>query len=71
MKHINIKINGIIPGYHKDQIVSIAVDNAETPYDELWRRRLKDAKRDNCCEIVRSKPKTITRSKTTKRENKT
>lgn len=68
MKHINIKINGTIPGHYKDQIISIATDDKGTPLDEFWRRRLKDAERDNCCEIV--KPRAVARSKAKKEEDK-
>jgi hypothetical protein len=25
------------------------------PYDEYWRRRLRDSKQDGCCEIVKDK----------------
>ncbi len=65
MKHLKVKINGTIVGYSVGQVISIVADDNETPFDEFWRRRLKDAEIDNCCEIV--KPKSVTRNKTIKK----
>ncbi len=55
MKKISIKVNGTIPGYAKGQVFSVAADDEGTPMDQLWRRRLKDAETDKCCEIVKSR----------------
>ena len=49
---IQIKVNGTIPGHPPGSIVKVAVDAEGTPLELLWRRRLKDAKIDKCCEIV-------------------
>lgn len=53
---IQVKVNGRIPGYPPGTIVKVAVDEEGTPLKLLWRRRLKDAKIDKCCEIVRPEP---------------
>lgn len=68
LNRLTIKINGTIVGYQKGQEVSVSADENGTPYDQFWRRRLKDAEIDNCCEIVM--PRAATRSKTIKRESK-
>ena len=49
---IRIKVNGRIPGFLPGQIVPVPVDENGTPKVFLWRRRLRDARIDNCCEIV-------------------
>lgn len=49
---IRIKVNGTIPGHVPGSIVKVAADEAGTPLELLWRRRLKDARVDNCCEVV-------------------
>jgi len=58
---IDIKINKPFPGYQVDQIVTIQVDSDGTPLNVFWRRRLKDAKMDNCCEIVKPAIKKATK----------
>jgi len=65
---IDIKINKPFLGYHVDQVIAIQTDKDGTPLDFFWRRRLKDAKIDNCCEIVKSATKKSIVSD--KRENK-
>lgn len=52
---IRIKVNGTLPGYHKGQTVTVACDPEGIPFLEYWRRRLRDAKMDNCCEVVVAK----------------
>ena len=49
---IRLKVNGTIPGYPAGQVVAVEVDEHGTPLEELWRRRLKDAKIDGCVEVV-------------------
>jgi len=41
-----------ISGYEPGQEVEIEVDRDGTPLEKFWRRRLSDAKRDECCEVV-------------------
>ena len=42
------RVAGFTPGAE----ISIDVDAVGTPLDLFWRRRLRDAKRDQCCEVV-------------------
>ena len=49
---IRIRVNGTIPGHPPGSIVKVSVDAEGTPLELSWRRRLKDAKIDKCCEIV-------------------
>jgi len=50
---LRIKINKPLPGYEVGRIIEVASDNEGTPLDFYWRRRLKDAESDGCCEIVK------------------
>lgn len=58
MKTIKLKINKV-PGYAGT--VTVQTDNNDVPLERFWRNRLKDAKADNCVEIV--KPRTPTTAK--------
>ncbi len=49
---IQIKVNGTLPGYAKGRVITVACDPTGIPLEEYWRRRLKDAETDNCCEVV-------------------
>lgn len=49
---INIRINKPFGGYAEGRTVKVEVDDTGTPLDAGWRRRLKDAALDGCCEIV-------------------
>lgn len=59
MKTIKLKINSV-PGYAG--IISVQTDDNGVPLERFWRNRLKDAKADNCVEVV------TTRTQTTKKE---
>jgi hypothetical protein len=52
MSTVRIQVNKALPGHPVGKIVSVAADSEGTPLDLQWRRRLKDARIDNCCEIV-------------------
>lgn len=41
-----------LPGHSVGDVVEVAVDSEGTPLEQFWRRRLKDAERDDCCEVV-------------------
>lgn len=60
---MKIKVNGSIPGFTKEQIVEVETDEDGTPLEFLWRRRLKDAKVDNCCEVIKPQAKITNRPK--------
>ena len=42
-----------------DSTVRVKVDANGTPIDRFWRRRLKDAEHDGCCEIIKSRAKKV------------
>ena len=50
---IQIRVLGPIPPHAKGDVVSVECDVEGTPLDIQWRRRLRDAETDNCCEVVR------------------
>lgn len=49
---IKIKVNRRLPGYRVGQVVEVKADAEGTPLDQFWRRRLRDARMDGCCEVV-------------------
>jgi hypothetical protein len=49
---IRVKVNKALPGYRVGQVVNVESSPEGTPLSEFWRRRLKDAEIDNCCEVV-------------------
>lgn len=61
MSIIKLKLNIPLVGYQAGQTVTVQTDRANVPLDRFWRRRIKDAKIDNCVEVVSntkpSKPK--------------
>ena len=60
MREIKLKLNIPLAGYQAGQTVTVQTDRANVPLDRFWRRRMKDAKIDNCLQVVnntkRSKP---------------
>ena len=63
-----LKLNAPLRGNPAGVVINIRTDKKGIPQDPYWRRRLEDAKTDNCVEIV-SKPKT-TKANTSKVETK-
>ncbi len=56
MKPKKLKINSnFISGFKEGDVVDIQVDSDDTPIDPFWRKRLKDAQVDKCCEFVEVK----------------
>lgn len=49
---IRIQVNVNLPGHAQGQIVEVSCDAHGNPLDLYWRRRLRDAKRDGCVEVV-------------------
>jgi hypothetical protein len=47
-----ILVKGGIPGYAAGSEIEVDADEEGTPLDLHWRRRLKDAEIDGCCEVV-------------------
>lgn len=56
---MKIQINKSIPGFEEGTIIDVTTDSKGTPLDIFWRRRLKDAVLDNCCEIVKPVQKKV------------
>ena len=50
---MKIKLNKHLGTFRKGSIVNVDCDAHGIPLDQFWRRRLADAKIDNCCEIVK------------------
>jgi hypothetical protein len=42
--------------YTRGQLVKVEQDEAGIVTNEYWRRRLKDAETDGCCELVTAQP---------------
>lgn len=58
MDHIKVKVLKDIPGHKAGKTVKVNVNNG-IPVDHFWRRRLQDAKLDQCVEIVKAKKSTL------------
>lgn len=54
---VTIQINKKIGPHPPGTTLGVDADLNGTPLDEFWRRRLKDAKTDDCCEILKPKAK--------------
>lgn len=50
---MKLKINQDMAGYKAGRTINISVDINNVPLDLFWRRRLKDAKTDNCVEVIK------------------
>ncbi len=48
---ITIKVHRV-SGFAPGEEVPVTVDPEGIPLDRFWRRRLRDSKRDKCCEVV-------------------
>jgi len=66
---MRIQINKGLGLFKKGQVIEVE-DLKGIPVDRYWRKRLKDAKTDKCCEILKppTKPKTV-RSNSSKGES--
>ena len=54
MKQIKIEIKKQMANHAVGDIVELNADDNGVPLDFHWRRRLKDAEIDGCCEVVKS-----------------
>ena len=59
---MKLKLNANLMGFKAGQIVEID-DRDGQPKDLYWRKRLRDAKSDNCVELVSSKVSTKSSTK--------
>lgn len=55
MKKVKIKLNTSLRGKKQGDIIELEADNKGTILDSYWRKRLQDAKIDNCIEIITKK----------------
>ena len=55
MNTIRIKLNKDIGKFKKEEVLKLRVDEYGNAYDPFWFRRMKDAKIDNCLEILEEK----------------
>lgn len=61
-KPIEIKVLRNIGLYQAGDLVKLPIDVDGAPLDPFWRRRLKDAEQDGCCELVKpAVKKTVSR----------
>lgn len=67
---VEIKIN-TVPGHTPGSTVVVECDENGTPLSREWRRRLVDAKSDNCCEVVKKESKTSRSTKESKQPKET
>jgi hypothetical protein len=56
MNTMKLKLNQPMQGYEAGRVVSVQADSAGVPLEKFWRRRLNDAKIDNCVEMVKDAP---------------
>ena len=57
---MKLKLNKPMMGYDAGRKITIQTDASGVPLEKFWRRRLKDAKIDNCVEEIKlSKPKRV------------
>ena len=64
-----IRINGLIPGHPQGSVVTVQCDDEGTPLEFFWRRQLKSAKLDGCCEFIEVKQRSVYKKKITDKEN--
>lgn len=60
-KTVEYEINKPVHGRKVGDVVKIEVDKDGTPLDKTWRRRVKDAKIDNCMSPKKASAKTQTK----------
>lgn len=56
-KKVQYVVNKPVHGYKVGQKVTIDVDDNGVPIDRLWRRRVRDAKIDDCVALVKAEAK--------------
>lgn len=65
MKIKRVEVKKPFDGYEVGSVHNVKCDRQGTPLELSWRRRFKDAKTDNCCEVVvqsQQKPKSKLKS---------
>ena len=69
MHTILIKIVKPFSGHVAGEQINVECDEHDTPLDVYWRRRLKDAQIDSCCEVVKPKAAPKRKTKTKSKED--
>lgn len=54
---VKILVKTPLLNHKANAVITVDADENGKPLDNYWRRRLRDAKIDNCCEIVVPEPK--------------
>lgn len=67
---ILVRVLGAIPPHEKGSVIRVRCDSEGTPLELQWRRRLKDAERDGCCEIVQVEEEKVLESTDEGRQEK-
>lgn len=68
---MKIKLNHDLRNFKAGTVINIQVDDHGVPKDKYWRRRMQDAKTDNCIEVqVEKKQSASTESANKKRSDK-
>lgn len=57
MSKIKIQVNHGLADYDDGEIVEVEAMETGEPAELFWRRRLRDAKVDGCCEVVQEPKK--------------
>lgn len=50
-KKVSYTVNKAMPGFKAGSVVTVEVDANGVPVDQFWRRRVRDAKIDNCISL--------------------
>lgn len=58
MKKVKIKLNVALDGNEAGDVIEVDAHENGTPVLQFWRRRLRDAAFDDCCELVKAKKTT-------------
>lgn len=56
MRTIEIRVKHGIAGRESGEVVKVEARENGDPEDLFWRRRLRDARVDGCCEVVEDEP---------------
>jgi len=51
---MKLKLNQPMKGFDAGRTVTVQTDTSGVPLEKFWRRRLRDAKIDNCVEVIKS-----------------
>lgn len=55
-KYVQLKVNVNMGDLPAGKVIDVLADDDGIVLDPFWRKRLKDAKIDNCCELVVPEP---------------